>query len=132
MKFEKQIDIKDFYSLKLRSLWKGFKQEHISFWFLCIYLLFEYIRPQVQYPIIDILPWGLVLILLTTITAFTNKTITWVRHPINKLFTIFILIIVLSGIFAFNPAASWDQKQTMLGWFIVYFLVINNQIWMNA
>lgn len=125
LKSEKQIDIKEFYSLKIRSLWKGFKQEHISFWFLCIYFLFEYIRPQVQYPIIDILPWGLALILLTTITAFTNKTITWVSNPINKLFVIFILIIVLSGIFAFNPVASWDQKQTMLGWVIVYFLVIN-------
>lgn len=122
---EKKVDIQDLYSLKIGALWKGFWQEHASFWFLCIYFLFEYVRPQSLYPAIDIFPWASFCLGLTLISAFTNKSISWVSNPINKLFVLFGLVVVLSGIFAFDPGASWDYKEAMLGWLIVYFLTIN-------
>ncbi len=125
IKSEKHIDIKEFYSMNISALWKGLKQEHISFWFLCFYFLFEYVRPQTLYPMIDILPWAQSFLILTILTSLTNKSIVWVSNPLNKLFILFALIIVLSGIFAINPEASWDLKEAMLGWLIVYFLVIN-------
>lgn len=122
---EKQIDIKELYALKIGSLWKEFKQQPVSFWLLCVYFFFEYVRPQTLYPVIDILPWGFISLLLTIVTALINKKIVWVSNPLNKLFVFLALIITLSGIFAFNPMASWDYRQAMLGWLIVYFLVIN-------
>jgi len=120
-----QIDIKEFYTLKIGLLWRGFKQEHISFWCLCIYFLFEYIRPQALYPKLDVLPWGLTFLFLTLLTSFSNKSIKWVSNPVNKLFIVFSLIIVLSGILAFDPPAALERKEVMIGWVIVYFLVIN-------
>lgn len=123
-KSKKQIDIKEFYSLNIKSLWKGFRQEHISFWFLCFYFLLEYTRPQVLYPVLNILPWGLFALLLTLITSLMNKSAVKVSNPLNKLVIAFSIIIILSGIFAFNPALSWAYRNVMLTWVMVYFLVI--------
>ena len=122
---KREVDIQDVYSLKISALWAEFKKSHISFWFLCIYFFFEYVRPHNLYPVLDVLPWGQMFLLLTVFTAFLNRSISWVSNPLNKLFILFAIIIVLSGIFAFRPADAWADKETMLGWLIVYFLVIN-------
>jgi len=119
---DSDVDIKDFYALNVASLWKCFKKQHISFWFLCLYFLFEYTRPQVVYPVLDILPWGTFTLLITLITVFTNKSAVAVSNPVNKLLIAFSIVVILSGVFAFNPAVSWGYKETMLGWVIVYFL----------
>jgi putative inorganic carbon (HCO3(-)) transporter len=125
IKPKKKIDIKDLYALKVSALWGELKQQHISFWFLCLYFLFEYTRPQVLYPVLDVLPWGMLSLLLTLITVFLNKSIVSLSNPLNKLIIAFSFIVILSGIFAFNSADSWEYKEAMLGWVIVYFLVIN-------
>lgn len=118
------VDIKEYYSLNIKALWKGLKQEHISLWMLCIYFFFEYVRPQTLYPELDILPWGQTFLILTVITATLDKSIHWVSYIENKLLFVFCIILILSGIFAFNPSVSWDYKNTMFGWVVVYFLVI--------
>lgn len=118
------IDINEFYSVNINALWRGLKQQHVSLWMLCIYFFFEYVRPQTLYPVIDILPWAQVFLILSLVTAFFDKTVCWVSHPLNKLLVTFSLVVILSGIFAFSPAASWDYRNTMLGWVIVYFLMI--------
>ena len=124
VKREKIVDIKELYGLKVSALWRELRQQHISFWFLCLYFLFEYTRPQVVYPALDVLPWGALTLMLTLITAFMNRSIVSVSNPLNKLVVIFLLIVFLSGIIAFRPAVSWEYKEVMLGWVLVYFLVI--------
>ena len=119
-----EVDIKDYYAVKISAIWRGFKQEHISFWALCIYFFFEYVRPQTLYPAFDVLPWAQIFLLLTLVTAFLDKSVRWVSNAENKLFVTFCLIIILSGFFAFSPAASWDYRNVMLTWFLVYFLTI--------
>lgn len=121
---KKQIDIKEFYALNVRSLWQGLKQEHISLWFLCAYFLFEYVRPQILYPSIDILPWAFLFLVLSVIAAFSDKSATWVRNPLNKYMLLCMFVVFLSGVFAYFPMVSWDKRNTMLTWLIVYFLVI--------
>ena len=118
------VDINEFYSVNVKSLWRGLKQEPICFWLLCIYFFFEYVRPQTLYPVIDILPWAQIFLVLTLVSAFLDKSVCWVSHIENKLFVSFAIVIILSGIFAFNPSVAWGYRNVMLGWFIVYFLVI--------
>jgi putative inorganic carbon (HCO3(-)) transporter len=124
-KLIKKVGTKDLCALKVSVIWKGFWQEHTSFWFLCAYYFFEYVRPQSLYPAIDFFPWSTFFLGLTLISSFTNKSISWVINPMNKLMVLFCILVVISGVFAFNPEASWGYKETMLGWFIVYFLTIN-------
>jgi len=91
---------------------------------LCFTFFFEYVRPQTIYPVIDILPYSQLFLLGTVISATFDKTVTWVSHTQNKLFVMFLVLLVLSGIFAFDPKYSWEARNSMLGWVLFYFLTI--------
>jgi O-antigen ligase len=115
----------DCYAIRLKALWISIKQEKLSFWMLCAYFFFEYVRPQSAYPVLEFLPWGQIALLLTLATVFFDNSVKWVGNPENRLFITFAFIIILSGFFAFKPSLSWDYRNVMLGWFLVYFLLIN-------
>ena len=119
-----KVDISDFYAVRIKSLWRGFRQEHLSFWFLNAYFFFEYVRPQQIYPAIDVIPWAQTMLMATVISVYSDKSVRWVSNIENKLFILFCFIIVLSGIFAFKPSVSWAYWQLMFNWFLVYFLLV--------
>ncbi len=121
----KDINIEDFYAIKVGSLWRGLKLEHATFWWLCLYLVFEYIRPQTLYPAIDVLPWALISFFMACVTAFSDKSITKVRSPGNGLIVAFFIVILLSSIFAFQPDISWNKIDVFINWIILYFLFIS-------
>ena len=130
LKKSEEIDISDFYAVRVKSLWRGFKQEHPSFWFLIAYFFFEYVRPQQIYPAIDVIPWAQATLMATVISIYSDKSVRWVSNIENKLLILFTLIIVLSAIFAFRPSASWAYWQDMFNWIVVYFstiLIVNSE-----
>lgn len=120
-----EIDIQDYYAIKVASIWNGLKQESPAFWFLCIYLFFEYVRPQAIYTGIDFFPWAQTAFILAFVTVWSDPTIKWVRSPENFLIILFLLVVVLSSAFAFKPDASWDNLDIMVIWVVLYFLIIN-------
>ena len=128
MKFGRQkkvsTDIEDYYSINVRSIWAGLKQESAAFWWLCIYVFIEYVRPQSIYPVIDIIPWAQVTLLLAIVTAYVDKSVVWVRSSVNGLFIFFFIAVFLSVLFAFKQAASLGTINNPINWIIVYFLII--------
>jgi len=118
------IDIVDYYAVKPGSIWRGLKQESAAFWWLCIYLFFEYIRPQSIYTAIDVLPWGQLAIIFAWVTASRDREIKWVRNPANALFISFFFIVLLASIFAVSPSLAFDKIDVPVSWVIVYFLII--------
>lgn len=119
-----EIDISEYYSLKIRSLWSGLKQESVAFWFLCIYVFFEYVRPQTIYPWLDSAPWAQISLLTTLFFALIDKKVVWVKNPQNKLVLLFYILVFLSSVFAFDPSISWEKFKIVIGWVMVYFLII--------
>ena len=117
--------MKDLYAIKIRAIFSELKAERASFWLICIYLFVEYVRPQSIYPAIDIIPFALVTILLAFITYAMEGKHAWVTNTENKLIVVFLLIILLSSIFAYSPVESFSNLQLFLSWFIIYFLIIN-------
>lgn len=118
------ISAADLYAMKVSDLWAALKEEHAVFWMLCLYFFFEYVRPQSVYPILDILPWSQIALLSTLALVFFDRSVSWVSSPVNILFILFNLMIIVSGIFAFIPEISWDYRNVILTWFLVYFLTI--------
>ena len=106
------IDIKDYYAIKVGLLWQGFKQESPAYWWLCVLLFLEYVRPATLYPVIDILPWSQITLLFCIIAAVTDKNIKWVRSGSNILVVLFYIVVLLSGVFAFDPHLSWAKVNT--------------------
>ena len=119
-----EIDISDYYAVKPKSIWQGLKQESPAFWWLCIYLFLEYIRPASLYPVLDILPWTQIALLMVCVTALNDKSIKWVSSTGNPLLIVFLFIVLLSSVFAFRPSVSWDKIDIPILWVVVYFLVI--------
>ena len=119
-----QVDIADFYAIRPKQIWSGLKQESPAFWWLCICIFFEYVRPQALYPIIDILPYGQIALLLACITAITDRDIRWVKNSGNVLFSLFFIIVILSSIFAFKPSISFGKMDIIVNWLVLYFLII--------
>lgn len=125
---KKKVDtcnIESLYAINLIGIWRAFKSEHLAFIFLCVYYFLEYIRPQVLYPVLDVLPWALFFLILTLVSRFSDKSVTKVSSPLNKLFVTFMVVIIISSLLAFDPSKSWKYLDIMIGWFVVYFLTIS-------
>jgi putative inorganic carbon (hco3(-)) transporter len=117
--------MEDFYSLKIRALWNHFKGESFSFWMICGYLFFEYVRPQSIYPAINFLPWASVFLMGAAAGWFMNGKEKWVRDPVNKWLLIMWVVIGLSCATAYRPDESWKHFRDFYIWVIVYFCIIN-------
>ena len=115
-----KLDIAEFYAINIKVLWRGFKQEHISFQLLCVYFFFEYVRPQAIYTVIDVVPYAQITLLATMGTLFFDRKMRWVSNTENKLLIFFSIIVILSSLFAFRPTESLEQWVSFTNWVIVY------------
>ncbi len=117
--------MQELYSLKIKNLYRAFISEGIAFWCACLYLFFEYVRPQSAYPAIDIIPWGKTTILLTAITWLIadkkNKIPTYTTF--HSLFLIFFTLIIASSIFAYRPEISFSKLSDFYFWLIIFIIL---------
>ncbi len=119
------LNVEDFYVFKIGNMWSFFRGQHFSFWMICLYLFFEYFRPQLIYPVIDILPWAQLFLIGALVGVFHDKSIHWVGNPINKWLIVFAILIYASSLNAYFPEISQKHYIDFYSWFIVYFLIIN-------
>lgn len=112
-------------SLKLRSFIAEFRSESAALWFLCFYILIEYLRPQAMYPVLDIMPWGQVSLLLAFISVFVTGNKAGSINSMDIMFTIFSLLVILSGIFAWRSEISVKYWSTYTSWILMYFCIVS-------
>lgn len=115
----------ELYALRLSALWAAFRRQPFSFWLVCLYMLFEYVRPQAIYPFLQPIPWAQLLILAAPIAFFLEGGHLRARNPINLWMVLFSGAVVLSWVTAFNPQLSQEQIFIWVNWMLVYFLVAN-------
>lgn len=111
--------------LKIGPLWQGFKNESFSFWMISAYLIVEYVRPQSIIPALDFLPWAQVFILLSLVGLLTDQSKRWVSSSINMWMVLYLVVIVISSVLAYQPAVSYEFLPNFYLWLIIYFLIIN-------
>lgn len=112
-------------SLKFRSFVAGFRAESAALWLLCFYIFIEYIRPQGMYPVLDFFPWGQISILVCFLSVFVTRNRAIGFSTLDKMFITFSLLIILSGIFAWSPAASLKYWSTYTSWILMYFCILS-------
>ena len=115
--------LNDFHIFKIKNMWSYFKGQHFSFWMICCYLFFEFVRPQSLLPAIDFLPWAQLFILGSLIGVFTDPTVKHVRSPANIYIVIFSILIIISVFTAYNPELGKKKFMDFFGWVIIYFLI---------
>jgi putative inorganic carbon (HCO3(-)) transporter len=112
------------YSVNPRAVWGFVRTQKASFWFVCIYLFFEYIRPQQIYTAILGPPYARIAIVLALITFVMEQRKVRFGGP-EFLVTIFSLVVLLSSVNAFDPALSYDHFSIYFSWVVVYVLIAN-------
>jgi O-antigen ligase len=115
----------DFYALKPGALWNFFRKEHFSFWAICGYMIIEYVRPQMIFRQLDILPWAKLFLALSLVSWLLDRKSRWVSDPTNKWMVIYLLVIILASYTAYFPEISHEHFMDFFGWFVIYFLIIN-------
>jgi len=120
----KQYTIEDFYFFKIGPLWRYFKGQHFSFWMICFYLIFEFVRPQSIIPAIDFLPWAQLFLMGALVGAFIDPSIKHTQSVANVYVFLFTIIITISIFTSFHPEISKKYAMFYYSWAIIYFLVV--------
>lgn len=110
-------------SLRLIPIGRAFREEGVAFWLLCTYLMFEYVRPQSLYPVIDVFPWPTATMALTALAAIAARKTVRIATPANLLLVVFSFVLVLSSITAYRPAAAYEKFEDFFLWMLAYFLI---------
>src|SRR5262245_30667318 len=104
------------YSLRVKAIWDSFRRQPLSVWLLCVYMLFEYVRPQAIYPVLAKVPWAQLLILLTPIAFLLEGAKFKAKNPINLWMVVFSLAVLLSWLTAQYPESSQEQIFVYVNW----------------
>lgn len=115
----------------LKGIWLEFRKEHMVVTITCIYLIFEYNRLQLVYPVIDVIPWGKTLLLWALLLAFADKKST--APPVAAVLPMasFSVCVIWSMFFARFPSIAFGKWMDFFGWVFVVFLltsVINTRV----
>jgi len=114
----------ELYSLSPRVIWGALKRQPASFWFVCIYLFFEYVRPQQVYKPIEVLPYARITIILALVSFLLERRRLHFRM-FEILLTIFSVIVVASSVTAFDSGLSYEKLPDFLSWVLIYLLIAN-------
>jgi O-antigen ligase len=114
------------YGLTPASIWRALKRQPPSFWFVSVYLLFEYVRPQNIYDAINGPPYSLGAIILALLSFLLERRRLRVGMP-EILLAIFSLVVLASSIAAFRPSVSfsYDNISVYFSWVLIYLLIAN-------
>ena len=113
------------YAIRPRQIWAFLRKQPASYWLLCLYVFFEYVRPQSIYPEIDVLPWTISTLLLTVVAFGLGRERMRLDDTLTKLLFVYFGVIVLSTVTAFSPAAAIEHYELFLTWIVVYLLISN-------
>lgn len=110
-------------SASLKDIWRSLRHEHTAFMVTCIYLIFEYNKPQSIYPALDIIPWGKTLLLLAMFLAFSDKTAK--RPPAAAILPMagFSICVLASIYTALSPSIAFNEWITFFSWVFVVLLL---------
>lgn len=117
--------MKSLFGIKPSVIWRYLLTQPASFWWVCTYLFFEYVRPQQLFPIVDVLPWGQVTLGMTVLTFLLEGKGLRARSPANLAIAAFGGVIILSTITAWSPAAAFENYIFFFSWALVFVLISN-------
>lgn len=113
------------YALSPSAIWQQLRKEHISFWFVCAYLFFEYVRPQTIYPWLDFLPWTALFAVGAFAASFVEgKSQRTGAKRLSILIVLYGVVVLLSSFFAYDPSLAFQHLSDYFNWVVIYFAIV--------
>ncbi len=113
-------------TLKLSAIWRGFWAEPWSFKWTCLYVFFEYVRPQQIYEFLQGPPWALASIGAAVVCFILEGFPFRSKGLLNWVLVAFSAVVVLSSIFAEYPEISISKLSNFGNWIIAFVLIANS------
>lgn len=120
---KKQIEINELYTCSPVAIWAYIRSQSFGFWCVCIYLFFEYVRPQSIYNWLDVLPWAAIFIVLSLIFALLEKDKV-AGNPVSKLIGLYGVVVVFSASFAQWPSMAFSNLGAYWSWVLIFFIIV--------
>lgn len=111
--------------LKLSAIVGDFFAAPWSFKLTCLYVFFEYVRPQQIYPWLAGPSWALILIMAALVAFVVEGLRVPSRTLINGLLLAFSAVLFASAFAAEYPALSMDKLSIYLNWLLAFLLIAN-------
>jgi O-antigen ligase len=113
------------YRIRVREIWGFLRTQPPSYWLICGYLFFEYVRPQQIYPALTIIPWPFLCLVACVVSRLIERKHLQLRTPAGPLIIAYAGVVFLSSFFAYDPAVSFEHLSLFFGWVLVYVLITN-------
>jgi len=110
---------------KVKDIWRFLLRQPLSYWLVCIYLFFEYVRPQSIYESISFFPWAQATIFLCLGVLLLERGIPRFSTVISGLLGLYSLVVILSSLMAVRPDVSWAGIDLYFSWVLIYLLITN-------
>ena len=114
---------RNLYTLRLWSIWRFLKKQSASYWLICSYLFFEYVRPQSIYESVDLLPWAFLSIVLCLVAFLVERRSWRFTTAVDWLLAVFCLVVLAASSLAYFPAASFAALPLFVSWILIYVLI---------
>jgi putative inorganic carbon (HCO3(-)) transporter len=118
-------ELHSLYALNPRALWAFLRSQRPSFWFISLYLFFEYVRPQSIYSFLDGPPWTQITILLALGAYLIEGNSIRFGSPADFVLAFFTAVLLASSLQAYSPDASYDKLADFFAWVLIYLLISN-------
>lgn len=112
-----------FKNLQLGAIWRFYWRQPLSFKMLTFYLLFEYVRPQTIYPVLDVLPWATVCLGGALAAALFDGRLLKRGSSADLWLVLYTAVILLSSSLGFRPEESYSEFYIFAVWLIAYLLI---------
>jgi putative inorganic carbon (hco3(-)) transporter len=112
------------WALEIPALWRALRREPAVFWLLCLYMVVEYLRLQVVYPALNVVPWGKVsLAVCFAALALLGGGRFRRLSTMDGLVAAFFFWVLLSALFAWRPEVALAEWAGVISWLALYILV---------
>ena len=116
--------VEELYALRPKALFRAFANQGFAFWMACLYLFFEYVRPQAIWSGFDAYPyWARTFVLLALIGWLLDPKRQFVWTKMSTGIALFLGVIILASVTAHWPAQSWAQFMTFFNWVVIFFVL---------
>ena len=110
-------------ALSVAAMVKGFLKQSPAFWFVCLYIFFEYVRPQQIYTWMDVAPWPLLSLMGAVICTVLEGRLAFTARRLWFFVGVFSLVIIASSATAQFPAVSWKNLNIWVNWLLLMIVV---------
>ncbi len=109
--------------LRWRHIWASLLGSPLSFKLVCVYVFFEYVRPQSVYSFLAGPPWAMLSLIGATLAFLMEGRRPSLPTPATVALSAFVVVFVLSSAMADYPAASVNDLKLFGNWLLVIVLI---------